>query len=555
MAKSFLGAKSADLVHLTCPACGSKLRAPARSSGQTFPCPRCRRPLAVPTDKLPEALPIAEPIEDKTETNDPAARSSREDSAQDYDFAARLRATPRANAPPTGAIGGIASELADVVRVRYQRWGKAQRRSATEALIRAKLVAMGTAVLEREIADADLARDLAGERKELADVLEAIQDRVDGLTVVGASGGWSVRQALRNEIAELSARRDDLLARVGEAALARGLADPSAVKAVCQLRARLKGLDLELAAGETAGRLLLADLLIPGLRSITMAAALVLVLAGVGWLGVAAVRSALPADAAMIRSVRGPEVAEAVGFVVAGARVVDAEGRRFEQPVSSGTAFAVTPEGHMLTNRHVVEEVWNLSNAPHVLAAKREREQVDYVPVLWVYLHGRKHEAKILHVSEKYDLAILKVEQVSGPFYALSTRENPGRGTASYSLGFPGVSGLETSSDDKAKLDLMKGQVHADVSRYFPERDFTYVEKTGTISRAFQAEDGVRWIEHNSDINHGNSGGPLVDDSGCVVAINTRTATPIGGHGTFFSFPLGQCRDEIEARVPGIVWE
>src|SRR5262249_53442407 len=54
MGDTLSNAKPADLVRVTCPACGSRLRAPAQAAGRTCPCPRCRRRLVVPAADLPE---------------------------------------------------------------------------------------------------------------------------------------------------------------------------------------------------------------------------------------------------------------------------------------------------------------------------------------------------------------------------------------------------------------------------------------------------------------------------------------------------------------------
>jgi S1-C subfamily serine protease len=248
-------------------------------------------------------------------------------------------------------------------------------------------------------------------------------------------------------------------------------------------------------------------------------------------------------------------VAQAVGLVVAGARVVTPDGERGEVAMSTGSCFAVSPGGHLLTNRHVVERTWKLANAPHVRQAIREQRLVDLEPTLWVFLEGQKYLATILHVSERFDLSILKIDRPFGPYFRLSRTSDPGRGTAVFSLGYPGVSRTPISKEEEIRQAIQRESLSADVTKQFLKRDFAYVEKSGTVSKVFTEEGGGHWIEHNADINHGNSGGPLVNDEGTVLGVNTLGVDATAGQGTYWSFTLLQCREEIERHVPEVVWE
>src|SRR5206468_3376245 len=154
---------------------------------------------------------------------------------------------------------------------------------------------------------------------------------------------------------------------------------------------------------------------------------------------------------ATIRSVREPAVAQAVGLVVAGFRVVNPDGERGEVMIGTGSCFAVSPQGDLLTNRHVIEKTWNWANAPHVRKAIREQRLVDLEPTVCVFLDGQKYVARILHVSERFDLSILKIDRPSGPYYRLSRTSDPGRGTAVFTPGYPGVSRLPISKEEEIR--------------------------------------------------------------------------------------------------------
>jgi hypothetical protein len=93
-------------------------------------------------------------------------------------------------------------------------------------------------------------------------------------------------------------------------------------------------------------------------------------------------------------------IAGAVGLVVAGARVLRPDGSQIDAPAGQGSGFCVTAQGHLLTNRHVVEKTWNLQNAELLRKKYREELLVDLKPKVWVFFGKEKYEAEIVHVSE-----------------------------------------------------------------------------------------------------------------------------------------------------------
>jgi len=88
----------------------------------------------------------------------------------------------------------------------------------------------------------------------------------------------------------------------------------------------------------------------------------------------------------------------------------------------------------------------------------------------------------------------------------------------------------------------------------FKASDFDYVATNGTVSRIRRDEGGPMWVQHNAQINHGNSGGPLLSEDGVVVGVNTLSVTEDGAQGIFYALATPQLRREIDAAAPGVAW-
>lgn len=139
----------------------------------------------------------------------------------------------------------------------------------------------------------------------------------------------------------------------------------------------------------------------------------------------------------------------------------------------SGSGFIIDPEGHVVTNNHVVTGA----------------------ALLKVYLDGEPEpvNARVVGVAECADLAVIKL---------------PGRG-------YPYL----TWYDKPIRVGL---DVYA---AGFPLGDPEYTLTRGIVAKA-RADGRRAWasvknvIEHDANINPGNSGGPLVTADGQVVGVN-----------------------------------
>ena len=172
------------------------------------------------------------------------------------------------------------------------------------------------------------------------------------------------------------------------------------------------------------------------------------------------------------------------------------------QAVGSGTI--ISPEGHLLTNFHVVENgkkfKCTLADKQEITAELVGEDPLTDLAVLKLNLAELKDPHQILpHAvfGNSDELCIGDTVMAMGSPWALSR---------SVTLGI--VSNTErvlAATDDDA------GEMHFD-------RD----QRTGIFNR---------WIQHDAAINPGNSGGPLVNLKGELIGVNAR--------GTFFGGDMG----------------
>ena len=144
-------------------------------------------------------------------------------------------------------------------------------------------------------------------------------------------------------------------------------------------------------------------------------------------------------------------------------------------PEVSGTCFVVSPDGKILTNEHVVSS----------------GKQI----VVTLY-NGRKLIAHTIAQSRSTDLALLVVDADNLNYLPLSEARTAHIGMEVFTVGYPVTSLL----GDELKYT------------------------NGVISSLSGVGDEAAFMQITVPIQPGNSGGPLVNDSGEVVGITTSTA-------------------------------
>ncbi|MEN6669736.1 Do family serine endopeptidase [Psychrobacter sp. B38] len=162
-----------------------------------------------------------------------------------------------------------------------------------------------------------------------------------------------------------------------------------------------------------------------------------------------------------------------------------------------GTAFFVTSDGYMLTNHHVVE------GADKITVTLNDRTELD---------------ATLIGSDERSDVAVLKVKGSQFPALPIGDSNALKVGEPVLAIGSP--------------------------------FGFDYSASAGIVSaksRSFSREISVPFIQTDVALNPGNSGGPLFNQRGEVIGINSRIFSGTGGYmGLSFSIPIDAAMDIYE---------
>ena len=168
-------------------------------------------------------------------------------------------------------------------------------------------------------------------------------------------------------------------------------------------------------------------------------------------------------------------------------------------PISHGTGFAVGGS-RIVTNAHVVSE-----------AIEDDRLSIGVVPA-----EGEQAVyARVVAVSPRNDLALLELtETLALP--PLTIAGNPAQSGSVTAVGYP------------LNVDRAQGLQQADIFRAQPPVTATGFLSGRRPSREFDT------ILHTAPIARGNSGGPLLDDCGRVIGVNSFGTESAGSDAEFF---------------------
>jgi serine protease Do len=174
-----------------------------------------------------------------------------------------------------------------------------------------------------------------------------------------------------------------------------------------------------------------------------------------------------------------------------------------------GSGFVISPDGYILTNAHVVED------ADEVIVKFSDRREL---------------KAKIVGTDNRTDVAVIKVDATGLSAVRIGNPEALKIGEWVAAIGQPlGFENTLTSGIVSAKARASRGG-----------------SSTGDL---------VPYIQHDAAVNPGNSGGPLFNSKGEVVAVNSMIATVSGGfQGISFAIPIDLAMDVVgQLRAGGTV--
>lgn len=205
-----------------------------------------------------------------------------------------------------------------------------------------------------------------------------------------------------------------------------------------------------------------------------------------------------------------------------------------------GTGFLVGTEAnaqYVITNDHVANATstnWLTDEVIQGMVAISEKD--DYTKIktkVRVVLKRDSYiDATVVQSSTEADLAILKLEQ---PIYnrapvALDAVNEPQSTETVYTLGFPGI--VQAYQDDKI----------------YTSDDVTVTD--GSISKiaASSAITGspITYINHSARISEGNSGGPLLNEEGNVIGVNSWSAST-DQTSYYYSIQISEVTDLLDA--------
>jgi serine protease Do len=176
---------------------------------------------------------------------------------------------------------------------------------------------------------------------------------------------------------------------------------------------------------------------------------------------------------------RATPLADAVGSVVS----VFAGG-------GFGSGVLVSSDGYLLTNHHVVGET-------------------PQVKIRWS--DGFETTGQVIRTDKRRDVALIKTEPRGRTALAIN-RSAPPVGTKVYAIGTP--------LDPKLQSTVTSGIVSAN-----------------------RIVDGFSFIQSDTPVTHGNSGGPLLDETGAVVGLTDWGVPADKGSTLNFFIPIGDALD------------
>ncbi len=177
--------------------------------------------------------------------------------------------------------------------------------------------------------------------------------------------------------------------------------------------------------------------------------------------------------------------------------------RRQQRTPSSGSGFLIDPQGHVMTNNHVV------SNADEITVTLNDR---------------RQFKARVVGADPETDVAIIQIEGKDLPWLPLGDSDQLRVGDWAIAIGNP-LGELRGS----VTVGIVSAQGRTNLNIYGGTPDYQ------------------DFIQTDAAINFGNSGGPLCNIRGEVIGINTAINT--SGQGIGFAVPINLAKHVSEQLI------
>ena len=174
---------------------------------------------------------------------------------------------------------------------------------------------------------------------------------------------------------------------------------------------------------------------------------------------------------------------------------------------AEGSGFVVDTSGHIVTNEHVV------AGATAITVR---------------FPNGKTAKATLVGSDPSTDIAVIKVDVAASELHPLS-------------LG--------------SSKNVQPGEEVVAIGSPFGLADSMTAGIVSAIGRTIQAPNGysiANAIQTDAPINHGNSGGPLLDLSGNVLGVNAQIESGGGGSdGVGFAIPIDSVKSVVNTIVAG----
>ena len=172
---------------------------------------------------------------------------------------------------------------------------------------------------------------------------------------------------------------------------------------------------------------------------------------------------------------------------------------------AQGSGFVYDRDGHIVTNQHVVAGATSVSVS---------------------FWNGVERDAEVVGTDPSTDLAVLRVDAPGGLLSPLTLADSSAVDVGDPVLALGSPFGLEGT--------ITSGIVSALHREMTAPNNFTIIDT----------------IQTDAAINHGNSGGPLIDGRGRVIGVNAQIESESGGSdGVGFAIPSDTVRSIVRQLI------